>query len=125
TWTIHVANGGTAAASFNSGQTIFFDNLPNANIAYGAVTVTDSAGVSGTGSIACSINASSNLVCTVSGGTVTMGTSTASTNPFTLVANGPGTAQLFGLTSDAQGRVYIGNNANNTTGIPLQEFDPT
>ena len=44
--------------------------------------------------------------------------------PFTLVATGPGTAQLFGLTSDAQGRVYIGNNSNTITGIPVQLFDP-
>jgi hypothetical protein len=45
--------------------------------------------------------------------------------PFTLVATGPGTAQLFGLTSDAQGNVYIGNNSNNTTGIPVQLFKPS
>ena len=44
--------------------------------------------------------------------------------PFVLVANGPGTAQLFGLTADALGRVYVGNNSNNTTGIPVQRFDP-
>jgi hypothetical protein len=44
---------------------------------------------------------------------------------FTLVATGPGTVQLFGLTSDAQGRVYVGNNSNDTVGIPVQRFDPT
>src|SRR3954452_4939248 len=45
-------------------------------------------------------------------------------DPFTLVATGPGSAQLFGLTSDAQGRIYIGNNSNDTTGVPVQRFDP-
>jgi hypothetical protein len=45
--------------------------------------------------------------------------------PFTLVATGPGTAQLFGLTSDTQGSVYIGNNSNTTTGIPVQLFKPS
>jgi hypothetical protein len=49
---------------------------------------------------------------------------TVNGDPFTLVATGPGTTQLFGLTSDGAGRVYAGNNSNNTTGIPLQMFDP-
>ena len=44
--------------------------------------------------------------------------------PFTLVATGPGTTQLFGLTSDAQGRVYTGNNSNQNAGIPSQLFNP-
>ena len=44
--------------------------------------------------------------------------------PFVLVARGSHDTQLFGLTSDAQGRVYIGNNSSDTTGIPLQLFDP-
>jgi hypothetical protein len=44
--------------------------------------------------------------------------------PFTLVATGPGTTQLFGLTSDAQGRIYTGNNSNSNPGIPVQLFDP-
>ena len=49
---------------------------------------------------------------------------TVNGDAFTLVATGPGTAQLFGLTADNTGRIYIGNNSNNTTGIPLQLFDP-
>jgi hypothetical protein len=49
---------------------------------------------------------------------------TVSGEPFQLVATGPGTAQLFGLTSDLEGRVYVGNNSNNPSGIPLQLFDP-
>jgi hypothetical protein len=49
---------------------------------------------------------------------------TVNGDPFTLVATGPGTAQLFGLTADSTGRIYIGNNSNDPTGIPLQLFDP-
>ena len=48
---------------------------------------------------------------------------TVNGDAFTLVATGPGTTQLFGLTADSTGRIYIGNNSNNTTGIPLQLFD--
>jgi len=50
---------------------------------------------------------------------------TVNGDPFIHVATGPGTAQLFGSTSDTLGRVYAGNNANNPTGIPVQMFDPT
>lgn len=44
-------------------------------------------------------------------------------DPFTLVAARAG-VQLAGLTSDSQGRIYVGNNSNDTTGIPVQRFDP-
>ena len=44
---------------------------------------------------------------------------------FTLVASGATAVNLFGLTSDASGNVYAGNNSNDATGIPLQLFDPT
>jgi hypothetical protein len=48
---------------------------------------------------------------------------TVDSKPFTLVATRAGT-QLFGLTSDLQGRIYTGNNSNESTGIPVQVFDP-
>jgi hypothetical protein len=44
-------------------------------------------------------------------------------DPAVLVATHSGT-QLFGLVADPLGRVYIGNNSNDTTGIPVQRFDP-
>lgn len=44
--------------------------------------------------------------------------------PFTLVATESGSTQLFGLTSDAQGRVYTGHNSNTNAGIPIQLFNP-
>jgi hypothetical protein len=31
--------------------------------------------------------------------------------------------QLFGLAADTAGNIYIGNNSNNTSGIPVQKFD--
>ena len=39
TWTLHVANSGPSAAAFTSGQVILSDNLPNATVSYGAVSV--------------------------------------------------------------------------------------
>ncbi|MEM7351815.1 MAG: OmpA family protein [Acidobacteriota bacterium] len=44
-------------------------------------------------------------------------------DPFTLVATSSG-PQLFGLAADEQGRIYIGNNSNDTIGIAVQLFDP-
>jgi hypothetical protein len=49
---------------------------------------------------------------------------TTNGDPFTLVATQNGTnVQLFGLAADGTGKLYIGNNSNNTTGIPVQLFD--
>jgi hypothetical protein len=49
---------------------------------------------------------------------------TVNGDPFDLVGIGPGTSQLFELTSDTLGRVYAGNNSNDPGGIPVQMFDP-
>lgn len=65
------------------------------------------------------------LVIAFSGASVFAIPTSVSGDPFTLVATGPGTSQLFGLTSDSAGRVYVGNNSNNTTGISVQRFDPS
>ena len=58
TWTL-TGSSATAASNFAASQTILTDNLPNSNIAYGAVTV-NTIGVTGT--IACSM-AGSDLSC--------------------------------------------------------------
>src|ERR1019366_2715342 len=50
---------------------------------------------------------------------------TVSGAPFTLVATSSGGPQLFDLTADILGRIYIGNNSNDSVGIPIQRFDPT
>ena len=47
TWTLHVANSGTAAASFTDTQTVVLDNLPNANINYGTVSISNITNVTG------------------------------------------------------------------------------
>ncbi len=74
TWTVTVANSGSAGATFTSGQTILHDDLP-AGPTYGAPTVQNLVNVSGSGSIACAI-ASNTLTCTASGGPVTLGATT-------------------------------------------------
>jgi heme/copper-type cytochrome/quinol oxidase subunit 2 len=72
TWTLTVQNTGNHTATFNSGETILLDNLPDANVNYGTVNVTPSAGVGGTGSPIANIDGSSDLTLTASGGTVTI-----------------------------------------------------
>jgi hypothetical protein len=91
TWKIHVANSGSGDATFASGQTVLRDDLPNANVAYGTATISNTTGVSGTGTLSCSI-ASSTLTCTASGGTVVIGASTGAFDvSFTATPSAPGT----------------------------------
>jgi uncharacterized repeat protein (TIGR01451 family) len=76
TWTITLANSGTAAATFTAGQVLFSDNLPNSGLAYASVSVTGVTGVTNPGNLGVSIDASSNLVVTAVGGDVTLGATT-------------------------------------------------
>jgi CSLREA domain-containing protein len=71
-WRLVVSNNGTASADFGDGQTILSDQLPTTNVSYGAVTVDNQTGISGAGSIACSIDGSGLLACTASGGGVSI-----------------------------------------------------
>ncbi len=64
TWKIHVANGGTGAAAFTTGQNVLIDNLPSSGATYGAPSVSNQTGITGT--IGCAI-ASNNLTCSASG----------------------------------------------------------
>src|SRR5205823_14882167 len=70
TWTIHVANSGNAPATFTTGQSLVLDNLPNSNVGYSTVSVTNATGVTGSGSVSASINGTSDLSATASGGSV-------------------------------------------------------
>ena len=70
-WMLHVANGGTAGATFASGQTVLQDDLPATTIAYGSVSVSGAGALSGSGTLSCSI-AASTLTCTAAGGSVTI-----------------------------------------------------
>ncbi len=72
TWTVSVTNTGTTGATFVAGQTILRDDLPSGP-AYGTPTVQNAINVSG--SIGCTI-ASNVLICTASGGSVTLGATT-------------------------------------------------
>jgi len=63
TWSIHVANGGTAPASFQNTQIILTDTLPGGPT-YGSAGVSSLSGITGT--ISCGI-ASNVLTCTASG----------------------------------------------------------
>ena len=88
TWSIQVSNSGSLDATFNAGQTILTDNLPNTDVAYGAPVIANQTDISGTGAISCSI-VSFNLSCTASGGTVIFGSATGS---FTVTVDAAATA---------------------------------
>lgn len=87
TWTLHVANGGTAAASFSSGQTILLDNLPGSGLTYGTPSIANSTGITGT--VSCGIS-SNDLTCTASGA-VSMATSASFDVQFTATPSAAGT----------------------------------
>jgi len=70
TWTIRVANGGTADAVFQANQAILRDNLPS-GLTYGAVTITNPAGITNQAAITCSI-AANVLQCISTGGAVSI-----------------------------------------------------
>jgi len=46
-------------------------------------------------------------------------------HPFELVATLDSGPQLFGLTEDAEGRIYVGHNSNFAGPAPLRRFDPS
>jgi len=64
-WRLVVTNNGTGNADFADGDTILSDQLPSAGATYGAVTVDDQTGITGT--IDCAISASDLLTCTANG----------------------------------------------------------
>ena len=65
TWTLHVANGGPVSATFTSGNTILLDNLPVAGISYGAPSIANANGI--TGSLIPAVDGSGNLTVAASG----------------------------------------------------------
>jgi len=99
TWTVTVANTGAAGATFAAGHTILRDDLP-AGATYGAPTVQNLVGVSGSGSITCNIT-SNVLICYTGGGPVTLG---ATTGQFDVVFSVTPTA-AGALTNPASGGV--------------------
>ncbi len=89
-WSIQVSNGGSAGATFSSAQAILSDNLPNTGVTYGTPSVGSQTGISGPGTISCSI-VSSNLTCTASGGSVTLATLGSFTVSFLATPSSSGT----------------------------------
>lgn len=72
-WTITMTNGGDADATFTDTQAILSDSLPDSNISYGTVSVTNVISVTNSANVTCAIDGSANLGCTASGATVTIG----------------------------------------------------
>lgn len=116
TWNIHVADGGNAAATFSTGQTILHDDLP-AGPVYGTATVSGASGITGTGTLSCSI-ASGVLACTPSGGTVTLAALSSFNVSFTATSSAGGTfanpTAGGTCTVDPSGLIVESNEANNT-----------
>src|SRR5262249_19781309 len=108
-----------------SGQTILTDNLPNTNIAYGAVSVGSVTNVTNSGNIVCAI-ATSNLTCTAVGATVTLG---ANTGTFSAVFGAtPSVAGVFAnpraagvCTVDPNNVVAESNKGNNSCSDTVTE----
>ena len=115
TWTVTVANGGTASASFSDTNVILTDNLPNANITYGSVSPPSGTGISGT--INCSIDVSDNLSCTASG-PVSIAAGGSFTVFFTATPSANGTfanPRTSGICEVDPNNVVAESNENNNT----------
>lgn len=91
-WTSTVSNQGVGDAIFLQNDVIFIDNLPNTNIAYAAVSVANQTGISGTGSISCSVTTFT-ISCTANGGTVIIADTTGSFD--VLISATPSTPGIF------------------------------
>ncbi len=70
-WTVDIANGGTATATFTAGQIVFVDNLPNASVGYGTPTVSPPTG-GASGPLTCEVDFTVRLTCVANGGAVSL-----------------------------------------------------
>ncbi len=117
-WSLNAANGGDADAIFSSGDLILTDNLPNTGVSYGTPVVSGQSGISGSGSIGCSI-VSFNLSCTASGGGISIA---AASGAFTVTI--PSTPSVAGslfnpraagtCAIDPDGNIAEGDETNNS-----------
>ena len=69
-WKFEIANVGQQVVSFPAGSRIFVDDLPG-SATYGALVASNLVGLSGAGSVSCSLTAGT-IVCTAAGGPVVM-----------------------------------------------------
>ncbi len=129
TWKIHVANGGSVSGSFLSTQTILSDNLPNSNITYGSVTVSNFVNITNSGFISCSISGSDDLTCTASGATVTIGAGGSFDVSFLATPATPGSypnPRTNGVCSvDPNSVVLESNELNNSCADTVVSSTPT
>ncbi|HWX21123.1 MAG TPA: immunoglobulin domain-containing protein [Candidatus Binatia bacterium] len=88
TWTIHVANAGSSPATFTNASTILLDNMPGSSIGYGAPTIANASGI--TGSLIPSVDGSANLMVTASG-TVTLNPGASFDTLLTAIPSAPNT----------------------------------
>ena len=112
TWTIHVANGGSAPASFANTQTILTDTLPGGPT-YGSAGVSSLSGITGT--ISCGI--ASNVLTCIASGAVTIAAPGSFDVSFTATASAAGTyANPSGgsCAVDPNNNVPETNEANNS-----------
>jgi len=72
TWSISVVNHGGLPATFSADQVLLRDNLPSTGVTYGFPAVVTTRGLSGPGTVSCTVTFN-DLVCTASGGGVTIG----------------------------------------------------
>ena len=116
TWTLHVANTGTAAASFANAQTVVLDNLPNANINYGTVNFANFTNVTGAGNLSGGITTSNLTVSATGAFTIGVGGSFDITFTATPTATGTFVNPLAGGTAkvDPNNNVVESNENNNT-----------
>ena len=92
-WTITLKNivGPSEPSTFNNGEVIFRDELPNANISYGAPALGNFSGTfTNPGNIACAI-VTNVLTCTASGGSVSFVSNASVDVTFTATATAAGT----------------------------------
>ncbi len=116
TWTLHVANVGNAPATFSSGQTLLLDNLPNSNVGYGAVTVTNLSGITGT--IVAGISTADDLTATATGGSVTIAAGGSFDVQFTATPTAAGefaNPRTSGTATADPGDVVAENDETNNT----------
>jgi hypothetical protein len=121
TWTQTISNASGAAstaANFTNGQVILNDNLPNTNINYTVTTPSIALSGANSGTVACSINGTFDLVCTASGA-VTIGVGGSFQVQWTAKADVVGTyANPRGggnSTVDPNNLIVESNEGNNTS----------
>ena len=128
TWSIKVANNGSLAATFASGQTILRDDLPS-GLSLVTPSVTSVANITNSANMLCTIDSGPSLLCRAQNGSVTIGTLGTFTVSF---AAAPSMANVYvnpraGGTCavDPDNVVVESNKSNNSCSDPVTASAPT